>query len=105
MKRVRRPQSFWEETIAEFYQSHLDKRSFCRREKLVVSTFENWERKLRRESAIEPTSKPAVVHIATTTSGAAIEACLPSGAVLRFPASVDADYVARLLCGVLAQSC
>ena len=99
------PNSIWEEAIAEFYQSHLDKHSFCRREKLEVSSFEKWERKLRKKSKIQPASKPAVLHIATTTSGAAIEACLPSGAVLRFPASVDADYVARLLCGVLAQSC
>ena len=105
MNRVHHPQSFWEEAIAAFYQSHLDKHSFCRREKLMVSTFEKWERKLRKKSEIQPVSKPAVLHIATTTSGAAIEACLPSGTVLRFSASVDADYIARLLCGVLAQSC
>ena len=78
MNRVHHPQSFWEEAIAEFYQSHLDKHSFCRREKLVVSTFEKWERKLGKKSEIEPASKPAVLHIATTTSGAAISFVPPA---------------------------
>ncbi len=69
----------------------------------MVSTYEKWERNLRPESEVEKAAKSAVVHMATTTSGAAIEACLPSGAVLLFLAAVDADYVARLLCSVLAQ--
>lgn len=94
--KVRRSREEWEQIMDRFHSSGMTGAAFCRKNKLVTSSFENWKKKVGVGSgSISP--KPAFVEwpvVAETASSAStserglsageVELSLPGGVVLRW---------------------
>lgn len=51
--RVRRSRDQWRELLNEYAQSSLTRERFCQERNLALSTFDYWQRKLKREASPE----------------------------------------------------
>ncbi len=85
--RTRRTAAEWKKIIHRFFESGLDDKEFCRREKLVQSNFTRW----RRQESSPPSAKfvPMTVPAAPVPeipprSGWELDVSLPGGVHLQF---------------------
>jgi hypothetical protein len=85
----------WTERLARYHQAKQTVADFCAAEGISQANFYFWKRKL----ALAPRQPPALVPIQVTppptTTG--LELVLPSGAVLRFPATSTPTLIAAVL--------
>ena len=51
--RIRRSRDQWRELLNEFAESRLTREQFCQERNLALSTFDYWQRKLKREASAE----------------------------------------------------
>jgi hypothetical protein len=87
-------ETIWTKRLRAFERSGLSRRAWCAREKVPLSTLDYWRLRLRRTAAA---LVPVVVDAAP--AAAMIEIAV-GGAQLRMPASVDADWLCRVLRGL-----
>jgi hypothetical protein len=83
-RRVRRGEEHWNDVLRRFEGSGQSATSFCRREGVLLSSFQRWRRRLGGGPVPEfvelvPAKAPSV-----TSTTWAVELALPNGAVLRF---------------------
>ncbi|GEN13413.1 hypothetical protein SAMN05443572_1203 [Myxococcus fulvus] len=90
----------WFQVAEAFEASGLTQKEFSAQRGLRLSTLQSWVYRRRRQ---RPQKAPAVrllpvaVSAVAPQSPALLEVVLASGAKVRFPASADVDYVARLV--------
>ena len=82
--KVVRSEAEWQRIFESHRSSGLSRAAFCRREKIALGSFSNWEKRLRDESAGSDAfiewSAPEVI----TRSAAELELSLPGGVTLRW---------------------
>ena len=82
--RKRRSEAEWTEILRRFESSDLAPRRFCRRERLALSSFQRWRRRLGSVAAAEfvefvPTQAPG-----PPPASWSLDVALPNGVRLRF---------------------
>ncbi len=100
-----RGRAFWTKLVAELGGSGLKHAEFAKQRGVRLSSLRTWIYRLRREQRREPRILPVrVVRSSAPTArwqgnvaDAAIEAELPTGLRLRFPATTDPALMADLL--------
>jgi len=112
---------FWREAICRQRRSGQSVRGFCRNETLSEPSFYAWRRELKQRGDKQPVGRaqrgdsqqvghsqrraarrPAFVAVqlaaeAGSMAAGAIELALPSGAVLRLPASIEPATIAAIV--------
>ncbi len=113
-RRDLRKETMWRELVRQQGRSGETVREFCRQKRLSEASFYAWRRelKLRRQEseprrAAEPLPRPTFVPVALADppATAAIELVLPSGVVLRLPATTDLPRVAALVADLERRAC
>jgi transposase-like protein len=102
MRVVARTRSEWERLVADFRDSGLKQKDFCRSRGVAVSTLQYWIRRLRSDGKKLQVVPVRVVH-RDGARQAELEAHIGPVA-LRFSSEVPAAYAVALLRG-LAESC
>ncbi|AGC44956.1 hypothetical protein MYSTI_03650 [Myxococcus stipitatus DSM 14675] len=104
----------WRRLVLELEESGQSHKEFAAVKGVSVSTLQFWLYKLRREAmraSAPPVMLPVEVVDSTALSArrggasacgppALLEAALPSGVVLRFPAGTDVAYLRAVLAGL-----
>lgn len=98
---ARRSRDEWTKLVAASGQSGMSQAEFCRMEGISVGALGYWARKLREEAG--QTGEGASIRFLPLAAAPArppeegLDALLPNGLQLRFPAGADASYVAAVL--------
>lgn len=95
---------FWQDALRRQKGSGLTVRAFCAREQLPETAFHAWRRILRERDAERrstPAPAPALVPVVVREDqrepAAAIAIELRGGRVMRLPASMPAEQLARIV--------
>ena len=82
----RRSKAEWTEILRRFESSRLSSQEFCRRERLALSSFQRWRRRLGRVSEAEFVELVPTSTVAPPPTSWSVEVALPNGVCLRFRA-------------------
>jgi transposase-like protein len=103
-RRQRDPQleQFWRRMVADREQSGATVRSFCARLRLKEANFYAWRQELAKRDRL--TVAPTFVPVRVVRD-AAFEVVLPSGVVVRVPATAEFSAAVQLIAALGAPSC
>jgi transposase-like protein len=128
MARSTTKESFWQDHIRRWQQSHLSVRAFCRTHRLREPSFYHWRRLLTQRGLLaeaQPSAPPCRHQAAETAStlpafvpvriehqsvphnavAPAFEVVLAGGRVLRVPVDFDAAALRRLIATLEDRPC
>jgi hypothetical protein len=85
---VRRTERQWLEVLRQFEASGLGSRAFCDRDRLPLSSFQRWQKRLgsARPAKFVELVSPAAAPMTAGAPSWSLEVSLPNGASLRFQA-------------------
>src|SRR5262245_37924059 len=98
-------EQFWRETVAAWQKSGLSVRAFCRRRGVPQPNFHAWRRTLRKRDAERSAAQPTAFVPLHVVAEARWDIVLPTGLVVRVPATTEAGAVATLVAALRAVSC
>jgi transposase-like protein len=105
-------EQFWRETVAAWQESGQSVRAYCRRQRLQEASFYFWRRTLQerdrhlqerdRQGSATVQAKFVPVRVVPEPL---LEVVLPTGLIVRVPATTEAATVATLVAALRAASC
>jgi hypothetical protein len=99
-------EQFWRKMLADWQRSGLTARAFCASRQLSEASFYSWRRTLRERDRQLPATRPLPKLVPVrVVAEAVLEIVLPGGLVVRVPAGVDADAVAKLVAALRITPC
>lgn len=102
----------WREVLAEWQDSGLSIRGFCRRQGIAEARFYYWRKRLNIEGHPQDTTSrlatflPVQIKKISTpcySSGSYVELFLPGGVIVRFSGEISDDRLLRVLKATGAQ--
>jgi transposase-like protein len=93
---------FWQEAVAGWKKSGQTIAAFCTARGLSQASFYAWRRKFARHDEVAPA---ATFVPLTVVPDAVVEIVLPTGVVVRVPATADAAAVAKLVAALGTAPC
>lgn len=103
--RCAKREQLWRKIIAAWQESGQSVRGFCRSRGLQEPSFYSWRRTLRQRDQQRGGTQQLKFVPVRVVADAVLEIVLPSGLVVRAPATADASAVATLVAGLRAASC
>jgi transposase len=100
----------WGRVVREWKSSGLSQAAFCRRKRIVLSTFRWWKRHLKRSRGEEKTAEFLPVKVVDTKPSCAQDACpieihLGRGRVVRLRRGFDSGDLEAVIRILEAASC
>ena len=97
-RRARRSPQQWKDLLAAYDARTGSAEDFCDERNVASSSIHYWRRKLAASGAPKPTAKARNTIVPIRIEAPSLcELQMPSGFVLRFPTSIDADALRSVL--------
>jgi len=88
---------YWHGHVAAYQKSDLTAKEYCKREKLIPSTFRDWKKKLKNTSSEVKITEIPIKLSNFTKTGIGFELIINEKLYLRIPKGFDADTFMKLL--------